>query len=439
MVEEDITFETFDGDIITKNELRQEVIDKYVTAVTNGVSQVTDFSTGSEALHLADVIAGFLLDIRALIDNNYLMSMIHTMQGEFLDNYGDMVGVHRQPASPSRGEVTFTWLPSANKENPLDIYDGTIVATDDSITFIVDLLDGAEKITLDTDVNSITVPVQCELDGAYTSVNADTISIVMDSNLANYVSVNNEKPFVKESGDYYEEGTDIEDDDTYRNRIIEAPGNAPTASLEWYNNVAMEYVGPDLTETINDVLCYTGCHDLRVDKSLTEADIDMIFNPVDRSVLDPEDLSKTRCEVNLTNHFNLTNWCVAGISINYILAEQVAVLVEAGYTFYFALLLEADYTLNMVKENVKTIITNFNKDANVSNEFTPSTLASLIENSVDGVSACKIVKYDTTAQTYAEVVAPVEMEDNEVYKVDMTSIDDRIVELSFNVCITPTE
>ena len=439
MVEEDITFETFDGDIITKNELRQEVIDKYVTAVTNGVSQVTDFSTGSEALHLADVIAGFLLDIRALIDNNYLMSMIHTMQGEFLDNYGDMVGVHRQPASPSRGEVTFTWLPSANKENPLDIYDGTIVATDDSITFIVDLLDGAEKITLDTDVNSITVPVQCELDGAYTSVNADTISIVMDSNLANYVSVNNEKPFVKASGEYYEEGTDIEDDDTYRNRIIEAPGNAPTASLEWYNNVAMDYIGPDLTETINDTFCYTGCHDLRVDKSLTEADIDMIFNPMDRSVLDPDDPTKTRCEVNLINHFNLTNWCVAGININYILAEQVAVLVEAGYTFYFALLLESDYTLNMVKENVKTIITNFNKDANVSNEFTPSTLASLIENSVDGVSACKIVKYDTTAQTYAEVIAPVEMEDNEVYKVDMTSIDDRIVELSFNVCITPTE
>ena len=439
MVEEDITFETFDGDIITKNGLRQEVIDKYVTAATNGDSKVTDFSTGSEALHLADVIAGFLLDIRALIDNNYLMSMIHTMQGEFLDNYGDMVGVHRQPASPSYGEVTFTWLSSANKDNPIDIYDGTVVATDDSITFMVDLLEGTEKVTLEPTASSITVPVQCELDGAYTSINPNTIAIVMDSNLANYVSVNNEKAFVKESGEYYEEGTDIEDDDTYRNRIIEAPSNAPTASLEWYNNIAMEYVGQELTETINDELCYTGCHDLRVDKSLTEADIDIIFNPMDRSVMDPDDSSKTRCEVNLINHFNLTNWCVAGILINYILSEQVSVLVESGYTFYFALLLEADYTLSMVKENVKKVITSFNKDANVSNEFSPSILASLIEDGVEGIATCKIVKYDTTAQTYAEVVAPVEMEDNEVYQVDTTSIDDRIVELSFNVCITPDE
>ena len=87
MVEEDIEFVTFDGVSITKSELRDEIINIYISANLEGMTKVTDFTVGSEAYHLADTLAGFLLEQRELVDTNYRMSMIHTAEGEFLDNH----------------------------------------------------------------------------------------------------------------------------------------------------------------------------------------------------------------------------------------------------------------------------------------------------------------------------------------------------------------
>ena len=136
MVEEDIEITTFDGETITKSEYRDKIINMYVEASYEGLTKITDFTIGSEAYHLADIMASLMLEQRENTDNNYKMSMIHFAAGEFLDNFGDVAGIHRIAASPSTGEVVFT-LKEAKTED-ITIPDGTVVATDDAISFILD-------------------------------------------------------------------------------------------------------------------------------------------------------------------------------------------------------------------------------------------------------------------------------------------------------------
>ena len=176
MVEEDIEFITFDGDSITKSDYRDEIINKYISANLDGMTKITDFTIGSEAYHLADVMASFILEHREMIDTNYRMSMIHTAEGEFLDNFGDMAGVHRIASSPSVGEVTFTRL-GTDTSTSIVISDGTQVSTEDAISFIVD--NDGEDLVLESGVNTITANVICEQEGAYTNVLANTIVLVM--------------------------------------------------------------------------------------------------------------------------------------------------------------------------------------------------------------------------------------------------------------------
>ena len=107
MVQETEYLETFDGDLVEKQDYIDMLISLYQNANYNGMTKITDFNVGSEAYHLIDVMAGLLLEYREYVDDNYLCSMIHTCEGEFLDNFGDLRGVYRRNSSPSTGIVRF--------------------------------------------------------------------------------------------------------------------------------------------------------------------------------------------------------------------------------------------------------------------------------------------------------------------------------------------
>ena len=393
-MEEDIEFITFDGDTITKSDFRDEIINKYIQANLDGLTKITDFNIGSEAYHLADVMASFILEHRELVDNNYRMSMIHTAEGEFLDNFGDMCGVHRYGSSGAVGEVTFTRI-GTDTTDAIVIADGTQVSTDDAISFIVD--NGGEDLVLESGATSISANVLCEQEGSYTNVLANTITLVM-GDLGNLVTCTNPNAM---SG-----GQDIEEDDDYRLRILLAPYNVPVGTLAWYENVAL---------TLDSV------HDVKVEKGVTvgDADVNITYNPVDWT-----DTSVALSDLQLL--FGMKEYDVVGVTLDYELAEKVTMLPSSdGYLF--ALLLDSDYTIAMVKDDVVAKINKFNSDAMISVEFSPSTLASIIENEVAGVDNCRIVQYDSVNQTYTEIVEPILVDDNELAQVDLTNIDRKSV------------
>ena len=406
MVEEDTEFITFDGDAISKSDYRDEIINKYISASLEGLTKITDFTIGSEAYHISDVMASLMLEHRELIDLNYRMSMIHTAEGEFLDNFGDPAGVHRYGSSPSVGEVTFTKLNPENTDKIL-IPDGLQVSTEDAISFIVD----NEGEDLSFESGSITCNVICEQEGAYTNVLPGTVNLIMND-LASVLSVTNNSAMT--------DGRDIEEDDDYRSRILLSPYVVPAGTLGWYENVAL---------TLESV------HDVKVEKGTTQAegDIKITYNPVN--------WTDTSIALNdLTELFAMKEYNVAGVTLDFILCSPVLVLTEStNIDVYFALILDNNYTLSMVKDSVIERITQFNNDALIEMEFNPGTLASIIENEVEGINTCRIVAYDTIERKYTEIVEPVTLEENEKYVVDLTDIEARIREMRFNLDIEPEE
>lgn len=406
MAEEDIEFITFDGDSIRKSDYRDDIINRYISANMDGLTKITDFTIGSEAYHLADTMAQFLLEHREMIDTNYRMSMIHTAEGEFLDNFGDMAGVHRYGSSPSTGNVLFTRL-GTDTTDSIIIPDGTQVSTDDAISFLVD--NDGEDLILESGATSISTTVVCEQDGAYTNVLENTITLVM-GDLGRLVSVTNESPMT--------EGADIEEDDDYRARILLSPYEVPAGTLAWYEKVAL---------TLDSI------HDVRVEKGITQsfADIIITYNPVDWT-------DTSIAQSDLEGLFDMKEYDVAGVTTDFVLCSRKGVLIPTeSVNYLFAVLLDGDYTLDMVKDNVIAKIVQFNKDVMIGVEFSPSALSSIIENEVTGVKSCRIVKAE--GGSYTEVVEPVSLTAEEICQVDTTNIENRIAVMQFNIDIEEVE
>ena len=440
MVEEDIEFITFDGDSITKSDYRDEIINKYISANIDGLTKITDFTIGSEAYHLADVMASLMLEHRELIDTNYRMSMIHTAEGEFLDNFGDMVGVHRIGSSGSTGEVTFTRL-STDKSQPIEIANGTQVSTDDAISFIVD--NEGQKVIIPAGQDSVKCKVLCEQEGAYTNVLAGSVVLVFGA-LSPLVAVTNEKDFTG--------GADIESDEDYRARILLSPYEFPVGSLKWYENTSLlaSHINLETGDAVYSV------HDVLVEKGETgiEADITITFQPKNwyettvredinqynqsNDYENPSTYTMLTARADLVDLFSMKEYDIVGITIDYNLAEQNLVLKGTNnIDYYFALLLETNYTLDMVKEEVISKIEKFNDDSLVGVEFNPSSLALIIENEIEGINSCRIVKKEN--DNYKEIVEPVLMGKHQVYKVDLTNIENRIRLLQFNLDVDVEE
>ena len=406
MVEQDVEFITFDGDTILKSDYRNEIIDQYIQSEYDGLTKITDFTVGSEAYHLADIMAVLMLEKREDTDSNYRMSMIHYAEGEFLDNFGDMAGVHREQSSPSVGEVTFSLrIPSTDIVTiPAD----TVVATDDAISFIL-----TDDVTIYPGDTTGTGEVICEQEGEFTNVLPETVNIIISDLDINGLSVTND--------DYFYDGADIEEDDDYRARILASPGNAPTGSVTWFGNVAM-----------NDDNVASSVHDVFVRKNVAGYDEDLVmyYRALNNDAYQ-----------NLVDLFEEPEYDIVGVNLAFVAGEPVTVLpasttIEGDSVEYlFAVVLDDDVELTDVADDVEAAIVEYNSNANLGNEFHPDGLVVEIED-VEGVFRCRIVEHNITQSTYSEVTDNnynVACFDNEYYSVDMTDIEDRITEASFSI------
>jgi len=427
MVQETEYLELFDGTTIEKDDVIDTLKSKYDNAYYNGLTKVTDFTEGSEAYHLLDTIASLFLEAREDINDNYLMSMIHTQEGEFLDNTGDSLGVYRKAASPSTGYVVIYYNSTAltadailndgagttcNLEDPV-ILEDLIVMTDDSISFIVEdsdsTLNGNKYIKLEA---------TCEYEGEYTNVLSDTITII-ENDLPAGVRVTNTA---------FSGGTDIESDDDYRARILEHPNNSPTGSINWYKTI------PFVDEGVVNLV-----HDILPTKEGVSSDEDLllIYNPVDK---DEEQQSYTGGQSDITGtfypseyalrqFFALDEYNIVGITLGYEKATPQYVLADTtvtGYTINYKIYVNIDTaeypeaTLSTVTPKVEAVISQFNLDANIYQDFNPANLCVLIEEIpevTDAIIYQKATKTSDSSVTWGIVTEPISMDEDEVYQV----------------------
>lgn len=151
-----------------------------------------------------------------------------TSYGEYLEYLGECRGVFKNPATNATGILKITGEASTYiKKNSVF----SSVATDD--------IEAIEYITLEEcyigDNGEVTVNVECSQAGTIGNAPKNTITVLV-SNISGITSVTNESDF--------RNGTDIEDEENYRERLMNSYENeASSGNLEHYIQWAKEVEG----------------------------------------------------------------------------------------------------------------------------------------------------------------------------------------------------
>ena len=147
------------------------------------------------------------------------MNMLAYAVGDYLDHIGILVGCTRIPASAAK--TTIKVKLSAVRDSAVIIPKGTRVATEDNVVFVID-----ENTEIAAGNISINVGTTCETVGTVgNGYGAGEIATIID-HIGYVESMSN----VSES----EGGADVEDDESYRERIRQAPEAFGSGTDGWY-------------------------------------------------------------------------------------------------------------------------------------------------------------------------------------------------------------
>ena len=220
-----MSFFNINNELVSQESILEDLIEYYQSLHDEGKSKVTDFSVGSEARTLLEVMSHIGYNLLEECNNTLSNHFISTAEGEYLDLLGanPNVNLPREQGSTATGLVKFSLDAPVNEE--VTITAGVIVSNDD--------------VSYETDVDAV-IPIgetstyvqcTCTVDGVEGNCNAGTIvnldNIVSDYNL----SVTNEDAFT--------DGADFEEDDVYRDRLLEFVRQDNFGSRGYYENLLL--------------------------------------------------------------------------------------------------------------------------------------------------------------------------------------------------------
>ena len=144
--------------------------------------------------------------VQFTLQNLLQIFFVQTSYGQYLDYLGQVRGVTRLPATPSTGKVKFTGQPGTV------INAGTRVSTQSSANSSAIIFETTESGVIN-EQGEVTVSAVCTEAGTIGNVPAGTIVLMVEP-VEGVTSVTNPEPFTG--------GTDVEDDDAFRERILDA-------------------------------------------------------------------------------------------------------------------------------------------------------------------------------------------------------------------------
>lgn len=179
------------------------------------------------------VFAGEVYNIKVYMEWIKRQAFPQTAQGEYLDYHAQMRGLERKTAEKAVGSLLFA-LPEVSTVK-VEIPAGTIVSTngEEAISFQT-----TEYAYIDIGQKTVTVSAEAVEGGVKGNVMPNLISVIVTMTADN-LSVTNLTAFTQ--------GTDAEDDETLRNRIIN--------SLKFITNGTNIAYYSALAKTINGVEC----------------------------------------------------------------------------------------------------------------------------------------------------------------------------------------
>jgi len=144
--------------------------------------------------------------VQFTLQNLLQIFFVQTSYGQYLDYLGQVRGVTRLPATPSAGKVKFTGQPGTL------IKVGTRISTQSSANSSTIIFETTESGVIN-EQGEVTVSAVCTETGTIGNVPAGVIVLMVEP-VEGVTSVTNPEPFTG--------GTDVEDDDTFRERILDA-------------------------------------------------------------------------------------------------------------------------------------------------------------------------------------------------------------------------
>ena len=277
MALEEVSFYNIIGEEVNLTNLVNQMINYYDLKLGVGETRVTDFNQGSEIRNLLEAFAVLCYSI--LEDENEAgkLPFIATSYGTYLDRIGEnpFINLKRREGNPSQGSVTFTL--SAAQSSDIVIPAETVLQ--DSVLGLTFLTD--DDVTISAGDTTGVIGVTCLTDGVDGNIAPGTLTIINDEAVdTNLVSVSNSDGFVN--------GSDYEDDDVYRERLLANVQSDGFGTLGYYTNLGENVDGVHDVILVDDA-DYTKCVLVNGDSKPTPdsvlLDVLAAFSDVDNIVL----------------------------------------------------------------------------------------------------------------------------------------------------------
>lgn len=232
MAVDDVSFYNLLGEEINRTNIVSQMIDFYALKLDVGETRVTDFNEGSE---IRNLLEAFAVDLYMLLEEqNELISIgfIDSAEGEWLDKHGanPFINLPRDLGSEAIGYVTFTIPEAVNTDTIIE--EGTIVVSEsEGLEFATD-----GEGYIQAGETEVTVSCTCLTTGVEGNVETGDINIIDDD----YISI---PGLTVINTDDFTGGTDYEEDEEYRERLLEYVSQDDFGSLGYYTRLGENIPG----------------------------------------------------------------------------------------------------------------------------------------------------------------------------------------------------
>ena len=233
---ENESFYNLIGKQISRESIVQEMIDYYNQKLEIGETKITDFNEGSE---IRNLLEAFAVDLYALMEDNYestKIAFISNAYGEWLDLHGEnpLINLPRDTGTESVGLVSFS-IPDVRTVDIIIPEETILICEENDLEYITD----SEAVIVAGDRN-VEVYCTCLTVGEDGNCSANTITTIDDDNIDDTVTVTNPEAF--------SEGTEYEEDDEYRERLLNVIRSDNFGSIGYYQELG------DNIDGVHDIL-----------------------------------------------------------------------------------------------------------------------------------------------------------------------------------------
>jgi phage-related baseplate assembly protein len=353
---EDYSFVKNNGIERKLSDIIQERIDVVANAYYKGLTTVNDFSVGSTNYFLVVNQSILQYEMEYLVEQTNACNLIQYATGDALDDIGARKGVYRDDAEFSTGSVVFKLANPLT--SPLEILEGTELITADTIIFLTN-----EDVTIETGATEVVCEVICEEAGSIGNIKPGSLNEIL-TELPYDLTVINPNDFTN--------GLDEEDDDAFKDRIIDSSLNYPVGTSMWFEKVAETLVKSALYYKIDGrqgLLVYKPTEDVK------STDLIKLFNQKENQV------------VNLDLTFQEA-------TKKTVIKDEMSIAIAVSMIYSF------ESVANEIRERIKTYVDNLS----LGEVFNPNCIQFLCE-SVDGVLGVILNGYEEIILTNEEYAA----------------------------------